>query len=86
MKDDVVLEQQIHTTLLKASADGNDNIAHVLRFYLSFQQNGYNHQISKILNFPDVIENCKQLNKSGRYYKLVILLHCRLSKQILIQV
>ena len=66
MKDDVVLEQQIHATLLKASTDGNENIAHVLRFYLSFQQNGCNHQISKIMNFPDVIEKCKQLNKSGQ--------------------
>ena len=69
MKDDVVLEQQIHATLLKllkASANGNGNIAHVLMFYLSFPQNGCNHQISKIMNYPDVIEKCKQLNKSGQ--------------------
>ena len=47
MKDDVVLEQQIHATLLKASADGNENIAHVLRFYLSFPQ------IDAIIKFKD---------------------------------
>ena len=29
-----------------------------------------NHQISKIMKFPEVIEQIKQLNESGRQYKL----------------
>ena len=156
-KEDVSLEQQIHTTLLKANADGNENVAYVLnllkqdpegnaskirsfyenpqpppiivlspeeclatlldlkltereyqklrnqqkaanaKIYVSYfdlwkvkkkcepenidstskkgeisvpMQDVCNHQISKIMKFPEVIEQIKQLNESGRQYKL----------------
>ena len=157
VKEDISLEQQIHTTLLKANADGNENVAYVLnllkqdpegnaskirsfyenpppppiivltpeeclatllelrltfrayqklrmqqkaanaKIYVSYyklskvkkkcepenidttskigevsvpMQDVCNHQISEIMKFPEVIEKIKQLNESGRQYKL----------------
>ena len=80
MKDDVVLEQQIHATLLKASEDGNDNIAHVLSILPTKWMQSSNFKDFQML--LKSASNSINLDNNTSW----LLLHCRLSKQILIQV